>query len=251
MTLPVLILAGSRDGERDLLAQYGDVTHKALLPIAETPMIERVVKALEDTPHLGKIWVSIENPSALTFLKDRIHILPSANSPSESALQALTHIGSPCLITTADHALLSPHWVQDFLEKSHDTPADMTAAVASAACVTRDVPQTKRTFITLSDLTFSGCNLFFAKNNKALNVIKLWNKLQKNRKRPLYMAWTLGVFTLFQFLIKHLSVATLEQRICSITGAQVRLITLDDGRASVDVDKIADFHLVEKILKER
>lgn len=65
MTLPTLVLAGSRDGAQDPLARLGGVAHKALLPVVGTPMILRVLNTLRATPGLGPMAVSIENPDAI------------------------------------------------------------------------------------------------------------------------------------------------------------------------------------------
>ncbi|MXV44476.1 NTP transferase domain-containing protein [Saccharibacter sp. 17.LH.SD] len=248
MTLPVLILAGSRDGERDPLARAGRVSHKAVLPIHGVPMIERVVHALETVPSLGPIWVSIEKPDCLAFLGSRIRIIPAASSPSESVSKALETIGTPCLITTADHALLHPEWISEFLEASNASDVDLTAAIASSAVIERDVPQTQRTYIRLADLSFSGCNLFFLRSNNAQNVVAFWRVLQKNRKHPVRMAFTFGLGTLVRFLFRRLRKCDVEARIHTLTGARVALIPLSDGRAAVDVDKISDLKLVQSLL---
>lgn len=251
MTISVLVLAGSRDGERDPLAQMGSVSHKALLPIHGVPMVDRVIQTLEQVPEIGHIWVSIERPELLAHLGNRISILQAASSPSESVAQALEHIDTPCLVTTADHALLRPEWVREFLHKSQMAGVDLTAGIALKEVVQRDVPQTKRTFIRFSDMHFSGCNLFWMGTSKSRMVVRLWQRLQKYRKRPLRMALTLGLSTVFQALTRTLSSSHLENRIQALTGARVRLIPLSDGCAAVDVDKPADVALAETILKQR
>lgn len=249
MNLPVLILAGSRDGERDPLARLGKVSHKALLPVLGVPMIERVLSALEQTPGLGPFWVSIENPTCLEFLGDRVKLIEAAPTPSASVAQALETIGTPCLVTTADHALLRPSWIKEFLTKSRASGADLTAGIALAAQIERDVPNTQRTYIRLSDAQFSGCNLFWLGTLRALEVVSLWERLQQNRKHPLRMAMTLGGVTLLRALTRTLSVQALEKRVEDLTTANVKLISLSDGRTAVDVDKEADFHLVEELLR--
>ncbi|QDH14238.1 NTP transferase domain-containing protein [Formicincola oecophyllae] len=243
-----VILAGSRHGAAEPLARFGQTTHKALLPVGGVPMLERVVSALEAVPGAGKPLVSIEDPSALAFLEGRVTPVQACPTPAESAAVAVRLAGTPCLLTTADHALLQPEWVAGFIAKSRATGADITAAVALRETVTRDVPTTKRTFIRLSDAAFSGCNLFWLANQNALNVIDLWEVLQKDRKHPLRMAQRLGWGTLARALTRTLSVEALENRIEALTGAHARLIMMDDGRAAVDVDKVTDWHLAEKLL---
>lgn len=251
MSISVLILAGSRDGERDPLARMGNVSHKALLPIQNIPMIERVLHTLEQVPEIGQIWVSIEQPDLLAHLKDRITLLHAARSPSESVAQALDLIGTPCLVTTADHALLRPEWVMEFLTKSQQAAdVDLTAAIALKSTILRDIPQTKRTYIRLSDMHFSGCNLFWMASPQSKAVVTLWQRLQHYRKKPFRMAMILGLSIILRTLTRTLSSKRLEQRIHTLTGARIRLIPLSDGRAAVDVDKPEDATLVEQLLQQ-
>nr|WP_294915322.1 NTP transferase domain-containing protein [uncultured Neokomagataea sp.] len=252
-TLPVLVLAGSREGAHDPLARLGKVSHKALLPVGGQPMLCRVLDALISTQILGPITVSIEQPDLITPLlehytdhTDTITTHQARTSLNESVADALKTIGTPCLVTTADHALLQPDWIVEFLTQTQN--ADVAVGIALRHTIERDVPGTKRTYIRLSDITFSGCNLFWLGSPKAHNVITLWKRLQQDRKKPLRMARTLGLGILLRALFRRLDTATLCKRIEALTGARIRFIPLSDGRAAVDVDKPEDLTLVEKIL---
>ncbi|WP_415452967.1 nucleotidyltransferase family protein [Acetobacter orientalis] len=247
--LSVLVLAGTRPGVPDPMAQAAGVTHKAILPIAGTPMITRVLTALRATPEVGRIVVCIDQPAVLDGLlpPDISVIAAQPEGPSASVLAGLAQLGTPLLVTTADNALLKPEWVTEFLQKC-PSACDVAVAVAQEAAVLRDVPVTKRTFIRLSDLAFSGCNLFLFRTPAACNVARLWLKVEKNRKHPLRIAWLLGPFTLLRAVLKKLSSAALCARIGKLTGAQAALVCLSDGRAAVDVDKPADLVLTEQIL---
>ncbi|MCG4273970.1 nucleotidyltransferase family protein [Acetobacter senegalensis] len=247
--LNVLVLAGTRPGAPDPMAQAAGVSHKAILPVAGTPMILRVLAALRATPAVGRIAVCIDNPTVLNgILPPDVGIIPSRpEGPSASVLAGLAQLGTPLLVTTADSALLRPNWITEFLEKC-GPQCDVAAAVAPEAVVLRDVPGTKRTFIRLSDLAFSGCNLFLFNSPAAVNVATLWLKVEKNRKHPLRIAWLLGPMVLLKALCKKLSRAALCARIGKLTGARAELICLSDGRAAVDVDKPADLALTEKLI---
>ncbi|GBR52971.1 hypothetical protein AA106555_1107 [Neokomagataea thailandica NBRC 106555] len=251
--LPVLILAGSRDGAQDPLARLGGVSHKALLPVAGQAMLSRVLAAVNETPAISSVTVSIEEPELIqTLLHEHsthaqpASVLQSQPSPSESVADALQALGTPCLVTTADHALLKKEWIEEFLEYTQG--CDVAAAIAVRPVIERDVPGTKRTYIRLSDMHFSGCNLFWLGSPKAQNVITLWNRLQQDRKKPLRMARTLGWSVLLRALFRKLDSYTLCKRIETLTGAKVRLVPLSDGCAAVDVDKPVDLTLVEALL---
>ncbi len=216
-------------------------------------MLCRVLDALISTQILGPITVSIEQPDLITPLlehytdhTDTITTHQARTSLNESVADALKTIGTPCLVTTADHALLQPDWIVEFLTQTQN--ADVAVGIALRHTIERDVPGTKRTYIRLSDITFSGCNLFWLGSPKAHNVITLWKRLQQDRKKPLRMARTLGLGILLRALFRRLDTATLCKRIEALTGARIRFIPLSDGRAAVDVDKPEDLTLVEKIL---
>ncbi|WP_029605829.1 nucleotidyltransferase family protein [Kozakia baliensis] len=247
MTLPTLVLAGSRDGAQDPLAHLGGVAHKALLPIVGTPMILRVLNTLRATPGLGPMAVSIENPDAIRPLIGDAMILPTAKGPSGSVAIALERLGAPLLVTTADHPLLRTEWIAQFLMEA-EGKWDLAVAVANRTVIERDVPGTKRTYIRLRDLQFSGCNLFWLGTIKARRVVELWQKLERDRKKPWRMAATLGWGILLRAVTGRLTRDALYRRIEKLTGAKVLLIELSDGRAAVDVDKPSDLALVEKIL---
>lgn len=247
--LSALVLAGTRPGTPDPMALAGGVSHKAILPVGGTPMVLRVIHALQATPAIGRITVCIDNPDVLAgLLPAGIDILPASPlGPSASVLAGLTQIGTPLLVTTADNALLRPAWITEFLD--HSSPdADVAAAVAPEAVVLRDVPGTRRTFIRLADIAFSGCNLFLFRTPASVQVAELWQHVEKNRKHPLRIAWLLGPGTLLRALCKKLTRAALCDRIGALSGTTAELVPLSDGRAAVDVDKPADLDLTEKLI---
>ena len=90
-----IVLAGRRPGEDPFAAARG-VEHRALVPVAGQPMLERVLATLRRHPRIGSIRISIERPE-LVAAGDAA-VLRAADSPSESVLQALA---SRSLATTA------------------------------------------------------------------------------------------------------------------------------------------------------
>src|SRR6185503_11047970 len=55
-----LVLAATRGGPRDPLAQAGGVSHKAFIDLAGKPMLRRVVEGVIDSGRVGRLIVSIE-----------------------------------------------------------------------------------------------------------------------------------------------------------------------------------------------
>ena len=118
-----VVLAADR-GSPDPVARAADVSCKAMAPVEGHPMVVRVIRALQRAKTVGTIILCgppraiFEGEAALqAFLEaEGIPWRPNRETPSTSAAAALKTLSpdAPVLITTADHALLTPDIVDDF-----------------------------------------------------------------------------------------------------------------------------------------
>ncbi len=246
--ISALVLAGSRPGARDPVAEAEGVAHKALVPIAGEPMLARVVDALRHAG-IAQIAVSANEPEVVA-LATRLGciVLPTASGPSASVATAFATLGAPMLVTTADHALLQPEWVRDFLA---DAPADADVAVllAHRTAVERALPGTRRTYLRLADGGWSGCNLFLLANTKATAAIQTWAAVEADRKRPWRIAARLGAGTLWRYALGRLTMAEAIARLGLRIGIIAASVPARDGLAAVDVDKPSDLKQVRSLLE--
>jgi GTP:adenosylcobinamide-phosphate guanylyltransferase len=123
-----LVLAGSRPGV-DPLAAYAGVSQKPLIRVGGAPMLVRVVDALS-AAGVWRIGVSTGDEAVATLARELgCEVLPAETGPSLSALLGVEALGTPVLVTTADHALLQPEWVSRFVR---DAPAEADICVLLA-----------------------------------------------------------------------------------------------------------------------
>lgn len=109
-----LILAGSRPGAPDPVAEAEGVAHKSLVEIAGKPMLAHVVVALREAG-IARIAVSASDPHVRDLAAELgCEVLATGTGPSASVAIGLDTLGAPLLVTTSDHALLKPEWVRDF-----------------------------------------------------------------------------------------------------------------------------------------
>lgn len=250
--LTALVLAGSR-GPHEPLAVYAGVSHKALIEVDGQTMVERVVNALAKLPQVTRIVVMIETPAlldslpALRALGERVLSAPAAGSPSLSVAAALEQFGTPLLVTTADHALLQPEWLQYFLDHCPDH-RDVCVALARREQVLAAVPDTQRTWLRFADGHFSGCNMFYLATPRAAGVVQFWRGLESDRKHPWRMLRRVGLGSALRYLFGKLSLREAVQRIGARSGAMAAIVELPFGRAAVDVDKPSDLDLVRRLI---
>lgn len=239
----VLVMAGTRPGG-DPLADAAGVSHKALIPIGGVAMLDRVLKALRDSGRIDRILVSIDRPEIVT--DPDVEVIASAATLSQSVADGVRRLGAPLMITTADHALLEPDWVRYFLDNVPDR--SVVAALARSDVVMAETPDTKRTFMKFSDGAFSGCNLFYFRDESALSALTVWREFEALRKRPFKMLKKLGPRAIFAFATRRLTLARAIGEIERLSGITAGVVEMPYGRAAIDVDKIADLHLVRRLV---
>jgi GTP:adenosylcobinamide-phosphate guanylyltransferase len=247
----VLVLAGTRPGG-DPLATHAGVTHKALIDVGGQPMLARVLSALAAAPQVARIIVAIDRPDVmlgLPALATPVEVMPAASGPSASVALALTREGAPLLVTTADHALLQPEWIAEFLSHASDADADAVVGLARREAVLAAAPGTQRTWLRFADGDFSGCNLFLLRTMEAGRIVALWQTLEAERKRPMTLLRRLGFLHALRYRLGLLKLTQALDRLGRIAGARLCHVVLADGRAAIDVDKPADLELVRQLVR--
>ncbi len=230
--------------------------HKALIPVGGTPMLLRVIAALAATPEVAKLIVCIEAPDLVRALPGLdaacggkpLELFDAQGSPSRSVSAALAHYGTPLLVTTADHALLRSEWVSYFLQHQPHG-ADASLALARSDVVMAAAPDTQRTFLRFTDGHYSGCNLFYFATPRAAELTRLWVQVEALRKQPLKMLGLLGFSYALRYRFGRLTLGAALARLGVLAGGvRAAVVEMPFGRAAIDVDKMADLELVERLL---
>lgn len=238
------------------MARAFDVPHKALIDIAGTPMLLRVIAALGATPEVARIVIIIEAPALVAGLPGLseaangkpVDAFPAAGSPSTSVVAALAKYPVPLLITTADHALLQPAWVSHFIA-AVPRDADAALALARSEVVLAEMPDTRRTWLRFREGAYSGCNLFWFATPKASDLAALWQQVERLRKQPLKMLGLLGWTYALRYALGRLRLSCAITRLGQLAGgARAAVVDMPFARAAVDVDKPDDKAMVERLL---
>ncbi len=249
----VLVLAAGR-GADDPMAKAFGVTNKCLIPVAGIPMLTRVVQALEESGMVTRPVVVTEAPEqAAALLSNEISIAPPARSAPGSVLLSLASGAAhlPLLVTTGDHALLTPQMVRYFLGKAAASEADFCAGLATAETILAAYPQSVRTFFRLGPDRVSGCNLFAIRSPRGLAILERWQYLEQLRKKPWRLISALGPGPLLQFVLGRLTLDKTFAMVSRKLGLIAKPVLMPFAEAAIDVDKPADKELAELILARR
>lgn len=245
MRVSVLILAGQREGVVDPLCAEAGVERKAILPINGKPMLNYVLEALDQAKLRRPYHVSGFDAD----YDERLVQARSGAGPADSCAIALSEgIEFPCIITTADHPLLSAQMLNHFIKASEKCGADFCVGLAEKSVIQPAYSKVKRTYLNFSDKSVSGCNLFYIANTKGLAAIDFWKQAQHLRKEPLKLARKLGWRVLLKYMFKRLSLSGAFVYASRILDIQAKAIIIPIAEAAIDVDKPSDKVLVEAIL---
>jgi GTP:adenosylcobinamide-phosphate guanylyltransferase len=256
-----LVLAGSRGRAGDELAAAQGEAHRALIPVHGVPMLVRVLRTLRATPEIGRILVSIDDPAALDALPELralvaqgvLEVRRSESSPSRSVVAVLESLppGEPTLVTTADHALLTPAMVGHFVRACERDSADVHVAVVTASLLRAHYPESTRTWLPMRDDLYSGANLFGFSSPRGRRAAEFWVRAEASRKRPWRLALAFGPRALFLFWRRRLDLDAALERVSRVIGARVRPVRMPFAEAAIDVDRASDLALATKILADR
>jgi GTP:adenosylcobinamide-phosphate guanylyltransferase len=255
-----IILAGQRPG-RDPVAEAAGVACKSFAPIGDRPMVYRVLDALAASRQIDSLFLCgpskpliEQEPELKTRLeKGEVKWIASHATPSLSTYHALQSVpdGLPILVTTADHALLTPQIVDFFCSEARRMECDVAVGLTSYEGVVSAFPETRRTAIKFNDGAYSGCNLFGFLNRRSHRAAKFWRQIEQNRKKPLRMMRILGSWTVVRYLLGRISLNEGLEQISGKLQMRARAVLLPFPEAAVDVDTADDWHFVQRLAKKQ
>jgi GTP:adenosylcobinamide-phosphate guanylyltransferase len=252
-----IVLAGTRPRE-DGFAEAHGVPAKALIPVAGEPMVGRVVHSLLGCPSIARIVLLAQQleplrSGALAWMQTEPKI-SLAQSGGGIARSVATYAGGaqapfPLLVTTADHALLTPTMVEAFLAGSGS--ADVAVGLVERCTLETAYPDNQRTWLKFSDGAYSGANLFALRTEAARAGLELWSSIEQDRKKARKLMLRFGPILALRALTRTISLDAAIDQVGRRVGFRAQAVRLPFAEAAIDVDKPSDLELAEAILRKR
>jgi len=251
-----VVLAGERPGGSPLSRALG-LKASVLIDVAGKPAVQRVMDALtgaelvlggvlcgparsvyEDAPEFARMLAGTS-----------FQWLEPESGPSASAIKAVRTLNQyPVLLTTGDHALLTPDMVDTFCRKARAAGGDIVVGLTPYALVRAAFPTSKRTVQRYRDGSYCGTNLFVVQNPAGLAALEFWKSVEAERKRPWKIAQKLGTGFLLRCAMGRVSLQQALQQLSDRCACKVSHVLINEARAAVDVDTVADRDLAQSVL---
>lgn len=259
--LTALILAAGRHGVEDSVAKLQNKSHKCLVAIDGEVMLERVIRALDDSGGYGRIYISIEQESDLRktpqlaqWLEDKkIFWVKSEETLADSLFAAGKNIPDafPLVVTTGDNVLHTSDLISDFNRQFLAGDRDLAIAFTSEAVVAPRHPDSGLAWHRLKDGNWSACNLYGLRNAKALEAVEIFRGGGQFGKRHWRILKAFGLTPFILYKLRLASLDGLTNRIARSLGLTASAIDLPYADGPIDVDNPLSFALSERILKDR
>jgi GTP:adenosylcobinamide-phosphate guanylyltransferase len=255
-----LVLAGARAPD-DPVAKAAGVPVKSLARVGGTPMVLRVLLALEEAREVGERVLcgpdlaAVEQEVELRrrLVSRQFRWIEQCATPSASAHHAMQSLPAdvPVLVTTADHALLTAEMIDYFCARARTTGCEVVVGVAPLDLVAAAHPETRRTVMRLRDGSYCGCNLFAFLTPRARTAAAFWCRVEEDRKNPRRVIAVLGWMAVLRYLLGRLSLADGLDRISRRLGLSAGAVVMPFPDAAIDVDTVGDLRLVQARLDGR
>jgi GTP:adenosylcobinamide-phosphate guanylyltransferase len=255
-----IVLAGER-GPGDPLVEHASACCKAMVEIDGTPMILKVLAALESATHVGRCILSGPAHEKMTPGSPVSRLLEAGSvdwcepqqTPSTSAYSAMQRVPAdiPVLVTTADHPLLTAEIVDRFCDQSLARGVDVTVGLAPYGLVKAAYPDMKKTVLRFRDGDYCGCNLFAFLTAEGRRMADYWRRVETQRKNPVRIIRILGWGAVIRYLLGRLTLQSALESLSRRLHLNLGVVILPYAEAAVDIDSVADHEIVQKKLSQR
>ncbi len=248
--MDALVLAGGPFD--DLAAHTQGAPNKAFVEITGVTLVERTLRALRNASTIERIIVvaptATHGHSALAhadeFRPDGVRIRDSLRN-GLAGLDSNTDL----LVSASDLPILTPEAIDDFVSRARVADADLTYGCVEKHTHLAKYPDAPHTWARLRDGTYCGTGFITLRPRvwPALEIVI--ERLGEARKNPLKLASLFGWRVLWRFALRRLSIAQAEARASHVIGAKVRAIVSPYAEIGINVDRVSDIAVAEKLLR--
>jgi GTP:adenosylcobinamide-phosphate guanylyltransferase len=250
----VVITAGGVPRPDESLFSLTQGGYKAMLAIAGKPMLQWVLDALNATPRIEQIVVvglppieTLKSEIPITFLPNQGDIL---NNIQAGALELLRQDSTTqqFLVISSDVPGVTPEMINWTIDRVNESDVDLYYTAITRKVMEQRFPESKRTYLRLKDIEACGGDVNAARAPMFQSTNPLWHKIIETRKSPIKQALLLGVDTLLLILLRALTMAQTERRVCKRLGITGRVIPCPFAEIGMDVDKIFQYEIMQRDL---
>jgi molybdopterin-guanine dinucleotide biosynthesis protein A len=249
--IDALVLAGGPQDEIALL-QPG-APNKCFIEIEGVTLAGRVIAALRGAASVGRIVVvAPPRMNGHPDLSRADELRADGVRITDSLQNGLTGFDPDrdVLIVASDLPVLTPAAVDDFVSRSRSLGADVVYGCVEKRAHLERFPDVPHTWARMRDGTFCGGGMVTIKPRALPLLERFIERFGAARKHPFKLASFFGWDFLARFAVGRLTIAAAEARATRILGAPVRALVSPYPETGVNVDRLSDVELAQRLVRE-
>ncbi|HUD30311.1 MAG TPA: nucleotidyltransferase family protein [Novosphingobium sp.] len=257
--LRVIVLAGRDAREADPLARAFGMSHRCLVPVAGRPLVAHVLQIAALHPAVESLAVSVEREAfdglfdVLSQLPGRgiVKLVEARANIVDSVMAAAEGWEGPLLVTTADHALLTPASIDAMIAALASGGTEIAVAMAPRDAALGVNPDRALRFHEFADDAYASCNLYALAGPEALRAAEVFRGGGRFAGNAWRVLRAFGLVSLVLLRLRAVSLAEAMTRVSQRLALRIVPVVLADGSQAIDVDDERSHAVVEGILAER
>ena len=244
-----VVLAG---GPHDAIAATTpNAPNKAFALVAGRTLLERTLAPLRASSAIATIRVvapqSARGHEAFALADE---IVPDGEKIRDSLRSGLAGLPPDEIVAvwTSDLPMLSVAAVDDFVARAAEADADIGYGCVEYGVHVRRFPEVPHTWARMREGRYCGGGAIAIKPRALPRLDAFIERLGAARKSPLRLARLFGWGLLARYAVGQLSIERAEARASAIVGASVRAIPSPFPEFGVNVDRLSDVALAERLL---
>jgi len=255
--MDAIVTAGGIPQPEDPLYIYSHGDSKALIDVAGKPMIQWVLDALSDAKHVDNVIIIGLSPKSNITCKKPMHFLSNQGRMLSNIVAGvkksleLDKKNKYVLIVSSDIPTLKPEMVDWLIDECSKSQDDLYYGVCPKEVMEARFPESKRTWTHLKDMDVCGADINISHVRNATEHLEMWETLIGNRKSPIKQASIIGFGTLFQLLMRRLTIEDAVRRVSERIGIKGHAIVWPYAEACMDVDKPHQLEMLREDLAKQ
>ena len=252
--MDVILTAGGTPTHEDPLFPYCNGLPKAMIPFGDKPMIQWVLDALAAAKSIKRIVligladdIQVHYPREMVRIEDQGSMVENIIAGANKLL-SFPEPSQYALVTASDIPGVTPESIDWISEQTVQAGKDLIYTVVSQSVMEKRYPGSKRSYIPLKDMKVCGGDI----NSICLANVNydnpMWRKLIDSRKNALKQAALLGFDTLLLILLRAITLAQTEKRVCERLEVDGLVLPSPYAELAMDVDKPGQLELLRNDL---
>ncbi|HET9028708.1 MAG TPA: nucleotidyltransferase family protein [Candidatus Aquilonibacter sp.] len=228
--------------------------NKAFVRIGGVPLVARVIGTLRRSASIGRITVVAPKEAHADAALDGADERRDDGIKIRDSLRNGLAGCAPdeiVLVSTSDLPLLTAESIDDFVQRAIACNADLGYGCLERRVHEAAFPDVPHTWAHLRDGTYCGGGFIAIKPRVLAQLERFIEALGAARKNPLHLASIFGWDVLWRFAIRRLTITHAERRASQILGAPVRAIVSPFAETAVNVDRVSDVELAQRLVREQ